>query len=63
LDSDQIKENILSNSNGAKINSKVFHRTRFWSAVFGIRIGFNADPDPTFLVNADPDADPDPGFC
>ncbi len=25
-------------------------------------IGFNADPDPAFLVNADPDAGPYPGF-
>ncbi len=31
-------------------------------AVFRIRIGFNADPDPAFSVSADPDADPDPGF-
>jgi hypothetical protein len=30
--------------------------------VLGIRIGFNADPDPAFFVNADPDADTDPGF-
>jgi hypothetical protein len=26
--------------------------------VSGIRIGFNADPDPAFLVNVDPDPDP-----
>ncbi len=25
-----------------------------------IRICFNADPDPAFFVNADPDTDPDP---
>ncbi len=33
-------------------------------AVLRIRIGFNADPDPAFFVNADPvtDPDPDPGF-
>ncbi len=24
-----------------------------------IRIGFNAEPDPAFFVNADSDADPD----
>ncbi len=28
--------------------------------VLWIRIGFDADPDPAFLVNADPD--PDQGF-
>jgi hypothetical protein len=27
-----------------------------------IRISYNADPDPAFFVNADPDTDPDPGF-
>ncbi len=26
-----------------------------------IRIGFNADPDPAFYVNGDPDLDADPG--
>jgi hypothetical protein len=30
--------------------------------VLRIRIGFNADPDPAFFVNADPDPYPDPGF-
>jgi hypothetical protein len=30
-------------------------------AVFWIRIGFNAHPDPAFHLNADPDPDPDPG--
>ncbi len=29
--------------------------------MFRIRIGFNADPDPAFYLNADPDPDPDPG--
>jgi hypothetical protein len=29
-------------------------------AVLWIRFGFNADTDPSFLVNADPDANPDP---
>ncbi len=28
------------------------------SAVLWIRIGFNADPDPGFFVNADPDPNP-----
>jgi hypothetical protein len=38
-------------------------RTGFDSlAVLSIRTGFNADPDPAFLINADPDSDPDPGF-
>jgi hypothetical protein len=34
------------------------------TVVLWIRTGFNADPDPAFFVNADPDpdADPDPGF-
>jgi hypothetical protein len=27
-----------------------------WKAVLWIHIGFNADPDPAFLVNADPDS-------
>jgi hypothetical protein len=27
-----------------------------------IRIGLNAGPDAAFLVNADPEADPDLGF-
>ncbi len=27
----------------------------FISAMLWIRIGFNADPDPSFQVNADPD--------
>jgi hypothetical protein len=31
----------------------------FLEAVFRIRIGFNTDPDPAFLVNADPSPDPD----
>jgi len=32
--------------------------------VFRIRLSFNADPDPAFFLNADPDPvpDPDPGF-
>jgi hypothetical protein len=30
-------------------------------AVFWIRIGFNAGPDPAFYFNADPDRGPDPG--
>jgi len=30
-------------------------------AVFWIRIGFNAHPDPALHLNADPDPDPDPG--
>jgi hypothetical protein len=29
-------------------------------AVLRIRIGFKADPDPAFYLNADPDSDPDP---
>jgi hypothetical protein len=29
--------------------------------VLWIRIAFNADPDPAFYLNADPDTDPDPG--
>ncbi len=30
----------------------------FWvNPVFQIRIGFIADPDPAYYVNADPDAD------
>jgi hypothetical protein len=29
--------------------------------VLWIRTGFNADPDPAFYLNVDPDADPDPG--
>jgi hypothetical protein len=28
--------------------------------VLWIRFGFNADPDPAFYLNADPDTDPDP---
>ncbi len=35
-------------------------------SVFKIRVSdphwFNADPDPTFFLIADPDAVPDPGF-
>jgi hypothetical protein len=30
-------------------------------SVLWIRIGFNADPDPAFYFDADPDSDPDPG--
>ncbi len=26
--------------------------------VFGIRIGFSADPDPAYYISADPDLDP-----
>jgi hypothetical protein len=33
-----------------------------YKAVLRIRIVFNAAPDPVFLVNADSDPDPDPGF-
>ncbi len=31
-------------------------------AVLWIRIGFNADPDPSFRVDLDPGLDPDPGI-
>jgi hypothetical protein len=31
-------------------------------AVFQIRIGFNADPELAFSVNAELDPDSDPGF-
>ena len=31
-------------------------------SVLRIRISFNADPDPAFFPNADPDPEPDPGF-
>jgi hypothetical protein len=30
-------------------------------AVLWFRIGFNADPDPAFYLNADPNPDPDSG--
>jgi hypothetical protein len=39
-----------------KINSLLFCT---FQSVFRIRIGFNADPEPTFYLSAD--ADPDPG--
>jgi hypothetical protein len=33
---------------------------REMKAVWWIRSGFKADPDPAFLVNTGPDADPEP---
>ncbi len=35
------------------------HGLLFIATVLWIRIGFDADPDPAFLVNADPDPYPE----
>jgi hypothetical protein len=39
-------------------SEKNYETVRYIYAVFRIRIGFNADPDPAFLVTADPDQEP-----
>ncbi len=49
----QCKENPRPYGRRAPINPLL-------APVLRIHIGFNADPDPAFFVNADPDTDPDP---
>jgi hypothetical protein len=61
---------VTISSDFRKILPHYFALWRFYlnrqllEALLSIGIGFNADLDPAFLVNADPDAvlDPDPGF-
>ncbi len=55
------------------LNGNFWHRFSAWPpeifvlfvllpAVFRIRIGFNADPNPDPVFHVNPDPDPDPGF-
>jgi hypothetical protein len=42
-------------------SSTRYHATRPSTSVAELPIGFNADPDPAFYLNADPDTESDPG--
>ncbi len=54
----------LQSKKNSGLETASSEQVRFWTilqAVFRIRIGFNADPDPAFYLNAEPDPDPDLG--
>ncbi len=51
------KDDIILIRSFREISNNFFMKYYLW-----IRIGLNAGPDAAFLVNADPEADPDLGF-
>jgi hypothetical protein len=46
---------------GNSLSNTRYHATRPATSVAELPIGFNAYPDPTFYLNADPHTDSDPG--